>query len=73
MMKKKSWRCHFFIDKNMTLFYNAAMPVKIRELEAMLLKAGFICRPGKGSHRKYYHDGTNPVIMSGKRRGQVPS
>ncbi|MBF2090012.1 MAG: type II toxin-antitoxin system HicA family toxin [Synechococcales cyanobacterium K44_A2020_017] len=31
------------------------MPKKIRELKAILLKAGFICEPGKGSHTKWSH------------------
>ncbi|MGK7928785.1 MAG: type II toxin-antitoxin system HicA family toxin [Spirulina sp.] len=31
------------------------MPKKIRELKAMLLKAGFTYRPGKGSHTVWSH------------------
>ncbi|MHC5830775.1 MAG: type II toxin-antitoxin system HicA family toxin, partial [Nostoc sp.] len=31
------------------------MPKKIRELKAMLLKAGFIYRSGKGSHTVWSH------------------
>jgi predicted RNA binding protein YcfA (HicA-like mRNA interferase family) len=31
------------------------MPKKIRELKAMLLKAGFKEIPGKGSHTKWLH------------------
>ncbi|AGY56892.1 type II toxin-antitoxin system HicA family toxin [Gloeobacter kilaueensis] len=31
------------------------MPKKIRELKAMLLKAGFLWEPGKGSHTKWTH------------------
>jgi predicted RNA binding protein YcfA (HicA-like mRNA interferase family) len=31
------------------------MPKKIRELKAMLRKAGFTMRPGKGSHTNWYH------------------
>ena len=31
------------------------MPKKIRELKAMLRKAGFIPRPGKGSHTVWKH------------------
>jgi predicted RNA binding protein YcfA (HicA-like mRNA interferase family) len=31
------------------------MPKKIRELKAMLNKAGFHWRPGKGSHTVWYH------------------
>ncbi|MGG6265104.1 type II toxin-antitoxin system HicA family toxin [Leptolyngbya sp. AN03gr2] len=31
------------------------MPKKIRELKSLLLKAGFKCKPGKGSHTKWSH------------------
>jgi predicted RNA binding protein YcfA (HicA-like mRNA interferase family) len=31
------------------------MPKKIRELKSLLLKAGFTCAPGKGSHTKWFH------------------
>ena len=31
------------------------MPEKIRELKAMLRKAGFYSRPGKGSHTFWVH------------------
>ena len=31
------------------------MPKKIRELKSLLLKAGFTCTPGKGSHTKWFH------------------
>ncbi|WP_322743355.1 type II toxin-antitoxin system HicA family toxin [Sphaerospermopsis aphanizomenoides] len=31
------------------------MPNKIRELKKMLKKAGFIERPGKGSHTNWTH------------------
>jgi predicted RNA binding protein YcfA (HicA-like mRNA interferase family) len=31
------------------------MPKKIRELKAMLRKAGFFSRPGKGSHTVWGH------------------
>jgi len=31
------------------------MPKKIRELKAMLRKAGFLYRPGKGSHTVWKH------------------
>jgi predicted RNA binding protein YcfA (HicA-like mRNA interferase family) len=37
------------------------MPKKIRELKAMLLKAGFVCESGKGSHTKWSHP-----LLSGK-------
>jgi predicted RNA binding protein YcfA (HicA-like mRNA interferase family) len=33
------------------------MPKKIRQLKSMLLKAGFVCRPGKGSHTSWTHPG----------------
>jgi predicted RNA binding protein YcfA (HicA-like mRNA interferase family) len=31
------------------------MPKKIRELKMMLRKAGFVSRPGKGSHTVWIH------------------
>ncbi|GHO66407.1 hypothetical protein KSC_052990 [Ktedonobacter sp. SOSP1-52] len=31
------------------------MPPKVRELKADLKKAGFLIRPGKGSHTKWIH------------------
>ncbi|NER22429.1 MAG: type II toxin-antitoxin system HicA family toxin [Symploca sp. SIO1C2] len=31
------------------------MPKKIRELKSLLLKAGFIYKPAKGSHSKWMH------------------
>ncbi|MGL6340560.1 MAG: type II toxin-antitoxin system HicA family toxin, partial [Waterburya sp.] len=31
------------------------MPQKIRELKAMLLKAGCVCEQAKGSHTKWSH------------------
>ncbi|NES23553.1 MAG: type II toxin-antitoxin system HicA family toxin [Symploca sp. SIO3E6] len=31
------------------------MPKKIRELKSLLLKAGFIYKPAKGSHSKWIH------------------
>lgn len=31
------------------------MPPKVRQLEAQLGRAGFTLRPGKGSHRVWYH------------------
>ena len=37
------------------------MPKKIRELKSFLLKVGFICEPGKGSHTKWSH-----YLLSGK-------
>ena len=31
------------------------MPKKIRELKTLLLRSGFTCKSGKGSHTKWYH------------------
>jgi predicted RNA binding protein YcfA (HicA-like mRNA interferase family) len=43
------------------------MPQKIRDLKKRLAKAGFTCRPGKGSHTKWYHPRVpRPVVLSGK-------
>ena len=45
------------------------MPKKIRELKAILKKAGFICLKdrGKGSHTVWEHPNvSNNVILSGK-------
>jgi len=43
------------------------MPRKIRELKSMLQKAGFRCKPGKGSHTRWYHPRVpKPVVLSGK-------
>ena len=43
------------------------MPKKIRELKAMLLKAGCINEPGKGSHTKWKHPLINrKIVLSGK-------
>lgn len=45
------------------------MPKKIRELKALLKKAGFICLKdrGKGSHTVWEHPNVkNNVILSGK-------
>jgi predicted RNA binding protein YcfA (HicA-like mRNA interferase family) len=42
-----------------------AMPKKVRELEQALKKAGFVCTPGKGSHRKWKHDSGAYVLISG--------
>ncbi|MDJ0636802.1 MAG: type II toxin-antitoxin system HicA family toxin [Xenococcaceae cyanobacterium MO_188.B29] len=42
------------------------MPKKIRELKSMLLKAGCISEPGKGSHTKWKHPLINrKIILSG--------
>ncbi len=44
------------------------MPPKIRELKAALSKAGFIMRPGKGSHTVWLHPAlpAEKVTISGK-------
>ena len=38
------------------------MPRKIRELKAMLRKAGFRWRPGKGSHEIWEHPLANKAV-----------
>ncbi|MBE9174980.1 type II toxin-antitoxin system HicA family toxin [Synechocystis salina LEGE 06155] len=44
------------------------MPKKIRELKAMLSKAGFTKRPGKGSHSIWVHEKIPelPITIAGK-------
>lgn len=43
------------------------MPKKIRELKNILLKAGFICQPAKGSHSKWKHPKlAQAIIIAGK-------
>lgn len=43
------------------------MPQKIRELKAALARAGFVMRPGKGSHTVWVHpDLVDEVTISGK-------
>jgi predicted RNA binding protein YcfA (HicA-like mRNA interferase family) len=42
------------------------MPKKIRELVALLTKAGFLNRGGKGSHRNFQHPMGIRVTLSGK-------
>lgn len=43
------------------------MPPKIRELKSQLLKAGFICKPAKGSHSKWIHPKlSNAIVIAGK-------
>ena len=41
------------IDESLSAL--SCMPKKIRELKSLLLKAGFIWEPGKGSHTKWSH------------------
>ncbi|ELS04780.1 YcfA-like protein [Xenococcus sp. PCC 7305] len=48
------------------------MPKKIRELKAMLLKAGCISEPGKGSHTKWKHPLINrKIVLSGKDKADA--
>lgn len=43
------------------------MPKKIRELKSLLLKAGFIYRPAKGSHSKWNHPKlVKAIFIAGK-------
>jgi predicted RNA binding protein YcfA (HicA-like mRNA interferase family) len=43
------------------------MPLKIRELKSMLLKAGFTSESAKGSHSKWSHPQlSTKIIISGK-------
>jgi predicted RNA binding protein YcfA (HicA-like mRNA interferase family) len=43
------------------------MPKKVRELKAMLRKAGFFVRAGNGSHAVREHpDISNEIVISGK-------
>ncbi len=44
------------------------MPKKVRELKAMLAKAGFARRPGKGSHSIWVHEKMPelPITIAGK-------
>ncbi|MBK8476743.1 MAG: type II toxin-antitoxin system HicA family toxin [Opitutaceae bacterium] len=41
------------------------MPRKVRQLIADLERAGFVHRPGKGSHRNYEHPRGSRVTLSG--------
>ncbi|MCA1853774.1 MAG: type II toxin-antitoxin system HicA family toxin [Beggiatoa sp.] len=43
------------------------MPPKVRDLVRALERAGFACRFGKGSHRKFVHPKVaKPVVISGR-------
>ena len=43
------------------------MPRKIRELKSLLLKAGFMYKPAKGSHIKWFHPRlSQSIIIPGK-------
>lgn len=50
------------------------MPRKIRELKAILLKAGFVYRPAKGSHTFWTHPliPDEPVTIAGKDGDDAP-
>jgi predicted RNA binding protein YcfA (HicA-like mRNA interferase family) len=49
------------------------MPKKIRELKSMLLKAGFIYRPAKGSHTIWEHpDLPNKITLCGQDGDDAP-
>jgi predicted RNA binding protein YcfA (HicA-like mRNA interferase family) len=49
------------------------MPKKVRELKALLMKAGFIWRSAKGSHTVWEHPtGTGRVTLAGKDGADAP-
>lgn len=50
------------------------MPKKIRELKKMLLKAGFVYRPAKGSHTFWTHSlmPNEPVTIAGSDGDDAP-
>lgn len=49
------------------------MPKKIRELKSMLLKAGFIYRPAKGSHTIWEHSKIiDKITLCGKDGDDAP-
>uniref|UniRef100_B8HMY2 YcfA family protein n=1 Tax=Cyanothece sp. (strain PCC 7425 / ATCC 29141) TaxID=395961 RepID=B8HMY2_CYAP4 len=49
------------------------MPKKIRELKAILLKAGFTSKSGKGSHSKWEHPSLKqPIIIARKDGADAP-
>jgi predicted RNA binding protein YcfA (HicA-like mRNA interferase family) len=50
------------------------MPKKIRELKAILIKAGFVYRPAKGSHTFWTHPliPDEPVTIAGKDGDDAP-
>jgi predicted RNA binding protein YcfA (HicA-like mRNA interferase family) len=50
------------------------MPKKVRELKAILLKAGFVYESAKGSHTKWSHPLINgKLTLSGKDGGDAKS
>ncbi len=49
------------------------MPKKIRELKALLSRAGFICRRAKGSHSVWEHPGgLGRATVAGKEGNDAP-
>jgi predicted RNA binding protein YcfA (HicA-like mRNA interferase family) len=49
------------------------MPKKVRELKALLSRAGFIWRPAKGSHGVWEHpSGLGRVTVAGKDGADAP-
>ncbi len=45
------------------------MPRKLRQLIADLERAGFVCEPSRGSHRKFRHVNGTTAILSGHNTG----
>lgn len=45
------------------------MPKKIRDIKAMLLKAGFSSKPGKGSHSKWKHPDLESYVVIARKDG----
>jgi predicted RNA binding protein YcfA (HicA-like mRNA interferase family) len=49
--------------------HRGTMPKKVRELKAMLLKAGFFYIPAKGSHGKWRHPNLSQAIIIADKDG----
>ena len=66
---------HIFLDFQARVPYNPGMPLKIRELKAMLKKAHFtqLKGKGKGSHCQYYHPGLKLVTICGNDGDDAPA
>jgi predicted RNA binding protein YcfA (HicA-like mRNA interferase family) len=60
------WAFYAATIKCSTIVISYNMPKKIRELIAMLTKAGFKNRGGKGSHRNFLHPSGVKMTISGK-------
>ncbi|NJR55982.1 MAG: type II toxin-antitoxin system HicA family toxin [Acaryochloris sp. CRU_2_0] len=45
------------------------MPKKIRDIKAILKEAGFVSRPGKGSHSNWKHPQLPQVITVARKDG----